>query len=212
MAQSNNTPHPAAHMVRYVFPSDTFNGSMIEDAGGNTVYRITTKTKLSGSTTTITRPDETPVGVIRWRYLFRPMAVTLNGKEIPKKQVLYTQRSGFFSAPKQLWTDDDGKEFHWKRGSCYDSNDRVIARYTPTVIHMFSKNEPATLSIDSQYVPVLEKLLVTTLMVEHWRRQRRSDEAGADGGGSSDKKGSGGGGGDKKGNGGGGGEGGGTAT
>ncbi|KAG8986927.1 hypothetical protein FRB94_002355 [Tulasnella sp. JGI-2019a] len=117
MAQSNNTPHPAAHMVRYVFPSDTFNGSMIEDAGGNTVYRITTKTKLSGSTTTITRPDETPVGVIRWRYLFRPMAVTLNGKEIPKKQVLYTQRSGFFSAPKQLWTDDDGKEFHWKRGS-----------------------------------------------------------------------------------------------
>ncbi|KAG8996015.1 hypothetical protein FRB93_000977 [Tulasnella sp. JGI-2019a] len=196
MAQSNGVLDQTASMVRYVFPLDTFNGSMIEDAGGQAVYRITTETKLSGSTTTVTRPDGSPVGAMRWRYLFRPMAVTFHGKEIPKKQVLKTQRSGFFSAPKYLWTDDDGREFHWKHGSWYDSNDRVIARYTPTVIHMFHKNEPAILSVDSQFIPVLDKLLVTTLMVEHWRRQQRSSDGaeavgGHDGSGGN-KKGSGG--------------------
>ncbi|KAG8996016.1 hypothetical protein FRB95_013292 [Tulasnella sp. JGI-2019a] len=148
--QSNIALNPIADVVRYVFPSDTFNGSMEEEA-----------------------TDGSPVGAIQWGRLFKPMVVTLHGKEIPGKQVLSTRRSGIFSAPKQFWVDAYGSEFYWKRGSCYDYQNRVIAHYTPTVAHVFHTNEPATLSVDSQFIPVLDKLLVTALMIEHQRRQQQ---------------------------------------
>ncbi|KAG8881000.1 hypothetical protein FRB97_000245 [Tulasnella sp. 331] len=176
--------------VNYAFPADILDGPMVDEQTGLIVYLIATKRTFGGGgSTSVTRPDGSSVGDIRWHDLCNITLIAFNGlAPMTEDQFMVEKRSnGLFSPYIQIWRDESGEEFYWKGGSCYDDQGNLIARYDTSVPHLFRKNEPATLHIDSAYAHLLDRMLFTTLMIE-WSGsgiKRGSARGGGEGGGMS---------------------------
>ncbi|KAG8998714.1 hypothetical protein FRB93_013493 [Tulasnella sp. JGI-2019a] len=159
----------SSSLATFTFPSGPFTGPMKDQSTGRTLYQVNTKTPLLGSsTTTITRYHGSRIAVLHWKSILKPMAVvTLQGTTVPVKQVL----CGAMFSSKKIWVDDFGNEFYWKHGVCRNALHQLVARFDRPVHHSIRKNEPATLSVDRAYLPQLDMILLTAIIIEHARQQ-----------------------------------------
>ncbi|KAG8949050.1 hypothetical protein FRC00_008336, partial [Tulasnella sp. 408] len=118
--------------ITYEFCFDAFNGPLTPCNDPRALYILLTPTSLLGrEPTVVTRRDGQLVGEIRPRGLLKKQKVKINGKEC--KDLLKKGDSKVVgSTGKSCWwfEDGDGRAFYWKDLMCYDSNGRVVAKYT----------------------------------------------------------------------------------
>ncbi|KAG8855133.1 hypothetical protein FRB96_007171 [Tulasnella sp. 330] len=159
---------PSGRFYQFVFTKDTFNGPIIGPTTGRTEYLIETPLSIVGrSATTVNRADGSTVGSIDWKGRLiskkTKRMVTLHGQSASISDILKT----FIVGPrtKQVWADPVGNEFYWAGGS-----------------RVWHVSRPAHLMVDSNFLPLLDHILFTTLIIEHAARDNDGGDGGGDGG------------------------------
>lgn len=146
---SANPIAPAMSFVTYVFPYDTFNGPLEDPSTGRPLYNISSTNEFfSANSTTLARPDGSPVGVINWERLLHSMTVNFHGREADGNTFVVS-KAEFFKGTKSSWVDKYGNPFYWQDGnvSCplrLHAIRRAPHRVLPSAITPRSKSSHVT--------------------------------------------------------------------
>ncbi|KAG8862005.1 hypothetical protein FRB96_002448 [Tulasnella sp. 330] len=161
---------PWGEFLEFVFPNKTLNGPILEVKTGGVEYLIESPFKLIGKgITSVNRADGTNVGSIDWRGSLDPhhRIITLHGRTTQGNKFLQNVSGGLLEETRMVWEDDSENEFYWANGCCHNARDEIIARHVHGKRHLVRGNEPAHLMVDINYLPWLDRILFTTIMIEH---------------------------------------------
>ncbi|KAG8998716.1 hypothetical protein FRB94_005977 [Tulasnella sp. JGI-2019a] len=165
-----NAIAPSGRFIEFVCSQDIYNGTLLDPTNDRVQYVIETPAKLLGDgVTNVNLADGTNVGSIDWRGSLdtSKRTVTLHGKTVDSSQFLQKVSGGMFKGKRTMWEDDwgicsIGQKARW----CHNAQDEVIANYVRGKKHIIRDNKSARLTIDNNYLPLLDHVLLSVMLME----------------------------------------------
>ncbi|KAG9006007.1 hypothetical protein FRB94_002127 [Tulasnella sp. JGI-2019a] len=163
----------SATMVTFTFPKDGEDGPIL-DPSGKIAYQLSTESSMFRTTPTVVyRPDGQRVGELSWKGWTHGQKVTLHGSEI--KSLVTPKKEKWYKGADWVFQDAAGGEYAWNKMLCRTKDGRLLAKYTERKPHLIRKDEEATLSVEQEFLHMLDEVLFTCLEMA-WKRKNKKEK------------------------------------